>query len=298
MKNIIELSGGATEDSWTGTAAGDIDAWAGEIFETAENMAALLPHTVRFDSDRTIHIPVTYPQSGDWVSGTTDAASSGTTLYDIKVVTLTPVKYRTLMPIQREAIELATWSIENDIRNRLARRTALKLDQICWGGFDDQVVTASTNRFQATGANLNVGTHVDYGTALSVDNIVDAIDGIREYNYNPNTIIIPASLHKDLLKESTFISAAEHGDRSVIESGKIARFLGCDVIISNNVPKDSDNATLGFVFDDTAAVAACVPHEFELESYLYWRTDNIEFVASFRADAKQLDGNAEAVLYT
>ena len=294
METIRELTG-ATENDWTGTSTGDILGWAGEIFETAVASTVLLPHVLRYDSPRSVHVPFTSRQASTWVTGATDAASSGSTAYDMDDITLAPVKSRTLLQVNREAIDIATWSVEADVRKRLAHRIALKLDEICWEGMDDAVLSSS--KYQVAGSGVDTGTNVSVGTALSVDNIVDAIDGISANNYEANTIILRSEHHADLLKESTFINAAEHGDATVLRSGKIANFLGCNVYVSNNIPEDSGSLTLSFCFDDTGAIAANIPQEMELDSHLYWRTDNLEFTAAVRGIAAQMDENAAACLY-
>jgi len=298
MDSIRTLAG-ATENDWTGMSTGEIEQWAASIFETATKKTKLLPHVRRYDAPRTIQVPFTSRQSSNWVTGATDASSGGITQYDVDHITLSPVKYRTLMPINREAIEIATWSVEEDIRSRLAYRTALKLDEVCYRGFDD--ADLSGGKFAVTGGNIdtNGGTNVDYGTALSVDNLVDAIDYVKANDYTPNTILITSSMEADLRKESLFLNAAEAG-KPMMAVGSLQgqEFLGCRFEISNNIPRDSANKEVGFVFDDTAAIAANIPHEFELESHLYWRTDNVEFVASFRGVARQLDEKAAVTLYT
>jgi len=296
MDDIRVLAGGARESDWTGMSSGDIQEWATTIWESATASTLMLPHVVRYDSPRTIEVPYTKRQTSDWATGTTDATTSGTTNYDVDDIKLTPVKYRTLLQMQRESLALATWSVEADIRKRLAHRCALKLDKLLYSGFDDGT-ESSDGDFDCAGSSVDTGTNTSVGTALSVDNIVDAIDGIRQNNYVPNTMGLRAEHHADLLKESTFISAAEHGDASVLQSGIIAHFLGLNVFVSENIPEDSSDYTLSFVWDDTAAIVANIPNVFELEPHLYWRTDNVEFCAAIRAVADQLDGNAAATLY-
>ena len=299
MDDMRQLAGGAIENDWTGTSTGDINQWATTIFETEVKSTVLLPHVVRYDAPRTVNVPTTTRQSSTWVTGKGNAATHGTTNYDMTDIVLSPVQYRTLMMINREALEIATWSVEADVRKRLAYRTALKLDNLCYTGFDDAAALSSSGTFTVAGSAMdtNGATNVDAGTALSVDNILDAIDYIDQNDYHANTIIIPPAWHADLRKESTFINAAEHGDASVIRTGKIANFVGCDIYVSSNIPVDLVGAAVGFVFDDTSAIVANVPHEFDLESHLYWRTDNIEFCASLRGVAKQLDEKAAVTLY-
>jgi hypothetical protein len=297
MDNIRQLAGGDEPADWTGFSnVNELDQWVETIFETAKASTVLLPHVVRYDSPRTVHVPYTARTTSEWATGVTDVTSSGTTQYDVNYKTLTPVKYRTMMPVSRATLGECTWSAEADIKKRLAHRCALKLDKICWAGFDDAALD-SDGDYQAAGSALSTGTNVNVGTALSVDNIVDGIDGILQNNYVANTIILRAEHHADLLKESTFINAAEHGDASVIKTGKIANFLGCDVMVSENIPEDSSDYTLSFVFDDSASAVANIPNEFELESHLYWRTDVVEFCAGLKGVAAQLETGASAVLY-
>jgi len=296
MDDIRQLTG-PNEGDWTGTSTGDVQEWATSIWETAMQQTVCLPHVVRYDSPRTIEVPFTSRQASTWVTLGHDAASTGSTEYDIDDIKLTPVKYRTLLKVARESIDLATWSIEQDVRKRLAYRTALKVDMLCYAGLDDGVHDQTNNRYDCAGSAVDTGTNVSVGTAMTIDHLVDGIDGIRQNSYYANAIFLRAEHHGDLLKESNFLSSAQHGDASVLKSGVISRVLGCDVYVSENIPEDSGSLTLSFIIDDSSAIVGNFPNTFTLEPHLYWRTDRVEFCASCRGVAAQLDGNAAACLY-
>jgi len=297
MDDIRQLAG-QMEGSWTGTSEGDIQEWATSIWESATKQTVCLPHVVRYDSPRTVEVPFTSRQSSNWKTHFHDTSlSTGSTAYDIDDIKLTPLKYRTLLKISREAIDVATWSVEQDIRNRLAYRAALKVDMLCYAGLDDGTHDQTNNLYDCAGNAVDTGTNVSVGTAMTIDHLVDGIDGIRQNSYYANTMFLRAEHHADLLKESNFLSAAQHGDASVLKSGVISRVLGCNVYVSENIPEDSGSLTLSFIIDDSSAIVGNFPNTFTLEPHLYWRTDTIEFCASCRGVAKQLDGNAAACLY-
>jgi len=307
MESIKELTAGSNIDAWD-TNYLPPEEWAHEIFTDAEKNAVMLKYVNRYDSPRKITIPVRQIQASEWTStvgaNVFTASSSASTQYDATGIALDPVEYRTYMPIARKSIEEATWSVEADVRKRLAQRAALKLDTEIWTCLDSNGL--SSGKYQAGGESLdktNTSNAVDYGTALTVENIVDAIYNIRSTAYNapeyiPDVCVITPGMMKGLMKESTVISAAEYGGRAPLSSGVLSEMLGLDFVISSNVPQDSGSTDIGLVFASPVYFVGNVPHEFEIASELRRETDEVCFFVKVKCAFAVGDKDGGAVLYT
>lgn len=278
--------------------------WAGSIFEDAQAESPMLQFVKRrYDAPRKIIVPVQNHQSATWTStAAADVRGTAELDYSAQGIALDPVRYRTMTPITRDSLEEATWGVEQDVRNRLKNAVLLKFNALIYSTLDGTAM--SGGNYQTAGESLSntyTGSAVDYGTALSADNIIDAIYNVRSVSknfYKPNRVCLSAGLMKDLVKESSFLSAAEFGGRDVITGGIFSKALGCTFHIMGDMPQDSGSTDLGFVFDDNYYWIGNVPHEFELIPNFRKETDEMEFFIYIKAAFSVGDKEAGAVLYT
>lgn len=301
-----EHTAGSSIDAWDATHLPP-EEWAMEIFEDAQKTATFLPTIVRrYDSPRKVTVPIQTITSSSWVStisaDVTDATAEGSTHYDATGTVLDPVDYRTYTPIGVKSIEEATWGVAADVRNRLVNAVALKLDTLAWESL--HATALSSGKYIVGGETLNntyTSNAVDYGTALTIDNVIDLIYNIRNTSYNffkPTDAQFTASVVKELIKSSTFTSSAEYGNRGFLETGEFVTFLGLNWMLSGNIPQDSGSTDIGLVYDRRYFMIANIPHEFQLETEKYRPKDEIRFFAKCKADFKTGDPEAGAVAYS
>lgn len=303
LKQKIENTAGTSIDAWDATYLPP-EEWAYSIFDDAHKTAEFLPTIVkRYDSPRKVTVPKKTFTSSDWVSTiSANARTSGSTKYDATGFALDPVDYRTTMAIGRKSLEEATWAVETDVRDRLVTAVALKLDTQAWAALDDSWVDGT--KFDVAGealANTHTANAVDWGTALSVDNIIDGIYNVKNTSYSfykPTDAQVTAAMVKELVKASTFINAAEFGNRSFLQTGEFATFLGLNFHISGNIPQDSGSTDVGLVYDRRYYMTANIPHEFELATARRYETDEIEWFAKCKGAFHVGDGESGSVLYT
>lgn len=306
MENINSVfktyTAGPSIDAWDTTYLPP-EEWAGSIFEDAMKTATMLPHVRRYDSPRKVTVPVKTRVAGSWLSTVAgDVRTSNETNYDATGIALDPVEYRTFTGIARKSLEEATWSVEADVRQRLANECALKLDTEIFTCLDSNGLSAG--KYQAGGESLDgttTGNAVDYGTAMTIDNVIDCIYNVRNTSYNfyiPNTAVVTAAMMKEIVKDSPLLSAAEKGDNEVGRTGVFVSWLGMNWIISGNIPQDSGSTDVGLVFDDRYYLLGNVPHEFELATSRRYETDEVEFFVKVKAAFHVGDPEAGAVLYT
>lgn len=302
-QKMKEHTAGPSIDVWATTYLPP-EEWAYGIFEDAIKTATFFPTIVRrYDSPRKVTVPIQTITSSDWVSTiAANVRDAGSTKYDATGKALDPVEYRTTMAIGRKSLEEATWGVAADVRSRLVNAVALKLDTLAWAGLDDSWTDGT--KYDVAGeslANCTAGNAVDWDTALTVENIIDCIYNVKNTSYSffkPTDCQVTASMVKELVKSSTFINAAEFGNRSFLETGEFANFLGLRFHISGNIPQDSGSTDIGLVYDRNYFVIANVPHEFELATNRRYETDEIEWFAKCKGAFNTGDSESGAVLYT
>jgi HK97 family phage major capsid protein len=304
IENIFQkLTAGASIDAWDTTYLPP-EEWAGSIFEDAVREASLLPTIMRrYDSTRKITVPVQTITTPEWqtsVSG--DVHASGSVQYDATGIALDPAEYRTYMPIARKSLDEATWSVERDVRYRLSLVAAEKIDQLIWQTLDGTAI-GTDYKYGTAGesfTNTTTGNAVDYGTQLTVDNVIDAIYNVRNTSHNffkPNTAVVSPAMMKGLIKESPLLSAAERGNNQVAESGIFTHFLGLDFVITYAM-QDSGSTEVGLVYDKNFYFIGNLPKEFEIATDRIYNKDQIGFYVKIKAAFSVGDSEAGAVLYT
>jgi len=298
---------GSSIDVWETTTTGmqylpPIE-WAAGIFEDAMKVPCVLPLIKRrYDSMRRVMVPVQLFQASVWSSTVgQDIAATYVQLYEATAKPLDPVEYRTAMYIARKSLDEATWGLEQDVRFRLTNAVAAKLDTEVWQSLSTGAIAAG--KFIQVGEsfeNTTTANAVNWKPVLTPDMIVDSIYTVKSTSYgfyNPNQAVVTAAMCKDLVKNSIFMSSAEWGNPSVVQSGTFSRFLGLDWHISGNIPQDSGSTDIGLVFDDRYYFIANIPTFLEIDTFRRYWTDEIGFYAKCKAAFSVGDPEAGSVLY-
>jgi len=279
--------------------------WAGSIFEDAQAEAPMLQFVKRrYDSPRKVTVPVQDINDATWTStAARDVRSNSDDMdYSAQGIALDPTRYRTMSLVTRDSIEEASWGVEQDIRNLLKNATLLKLNELIYTTLDDAAL--SSGDYQEAGESLAYTTTahaVDYGTEMDVDDVIDGIYAVRSTSknfYKPNRFITAAAAMKSLVKDSSFLSAADYGNRNVINTGVMSNALGVSFHIMGDMPQDSGSTDIGLCFDDNHFFIGNVPHEFELIPNFNKATDCMEFFIYMKAAFSVGDSESGCVLYT
>jgi len=109
----------------------------------------------------------------------------------------------------------------------------------------------TTESFDTTNARVAV----DYGsgstaTGLTVDKLIETKRIFRHYHNDldadPLTIIIGSKQESDLFKQSQVVST-DFNDKPVLVEGKLTRFFGFDIVVSERVPQTTVGTTRGVI---------------------------------------------------
>jgi hypothetical protein len=304
---FIKNTAGSSIDAWDTTTTGmqylpPIE-WAAGIFEDAVKSAAVL-NTIkrRYDSMRRVMVPVQVMEATVWTSTVgADIGATSLQAYNAKAKPLDPVEYRTAMYIARKSIDEATWGLEQDVRYRLTNAVSCKLDTETWQSLSTGAIAAG--KFIQVGEsfeNCTAGNAVNWKPVLTPDMVVDSIYTIKATSYgfySANQAVVTAAMCKDLIKNSIFLSSAEWGNPSVVQTGTFSNFLGLNWQISGNIPQDSGSTDVGLIFDDRFFFIANIPTFLEIDTFRRYWTDEIGFYAKCKAAMSVGDPEAGSVLY-
>jgi len=297
---------GSSIDAWNDATAGQAlppIEWAAGIFDDAVK-TAVLPSLIkrRYDSMRRVLVPQSQVQSTTWSNTVAeDLSTSKVQKYLATTIVLDPAEYRCVMYIARKSLDEATWQLEQDVRYRLANATSVKLDTEAWTCLSTSAL--SSTKYQCAGESLENTTTanaVDWKPALTPDMVIDSIYAVRNTSYNffqPNQSVVTPAMVKDLLKNSVFVSAAEWGNPSVIQSGVFSTFLGLQWHLSSNIPQDSGTTDIGAIFDDRYFLTANIPNFMEIDTWRRYWTDEIGFYVKCKAAFAVGDPDAGSILY-
>jgi|SRR5579884_308432 len=108
----------------------------------------------------------------------------------------------------------------------------------------------STETFDTTKYQIPV----DFGAAspvgLTVDKLIEVRRRFRHYHVDldadPVTLIIGSQQEADLLRQQQIVSE-EYNDRPVLVDGRIKRFLGFDIVVSERVPETTPGSVRGVI---------------------------------------------------
>jgi|GEM_PF-3721453 len=137
------------------------------------------------------------------------------------------------------------------------------------------------NYFLGQAMISNAGT-VSYSTCLTAAKIACVMGSMRNGTCDPVALIIHPVVEAGLLQDSQFTNAATFGERSVIESGHVYKWLGLDVI---TIPKGTLHPGGGTYYSlmlAQDAIAGAKKREIEVESEYVVRLRRKYVLASAR----------------
>jgi HK97 family phage major capsid protein len=213
------------------------------------------------------------------VFGVTEGSEVPVSVEQYSSFTVTPVKYGVRILMTQEMIEdsnydLMALNVETAGYHLASNEEALIVAQL------DAGTTASSH----TVANSNA--------TLPVTDITQAIQQIREDNYNPTHFLIGAELENDIYNLSTFTEAHKAGinDPSKRLIGTIA---GMKVIVSNNI-----SAKLGYIIDASKAFMICEKRPVTINKFFNAARDLSEAVVTQRIAVRYVWSNAMSEITT
>lgn len=106
----------------------------------------------------------------------------------------------------------------------------------------------TTETFSTTAFQLSASFGSSAASGLTVAKMIEAKRILRHYHNDletdPLTIVIGSQQESDLLNQVQVVST-EFNDRPVLVDGKITRFLGYDVVVSERLPQTTVGTTRG-----------------------------------------------------
>jgi len=136
------------------------------------------------------------------------------------------------VPITLTEYQCSLYICRNDLED-IVPDTITELNNSLASCLDTCIDNAFIANLKALGAGT-VGVGLE-GT-MNAAKIAEAIGSMRNGTCEPVAMIIHPVVEAKLLADSQFVNAATFGDRSVITSGHIIKYLGLDIIV---VPKGS-----------------------------------------------------------
>jgi len=158
---------------------------------------------------------------GTAVCGTAGCAEPVSEAPSIGAAAITMEEYQCSLYICRNDLEDIVPDTITEINNSLASC----LDTCIDNAF---IANLKTKGAGTLGATLEA--------TMSATYIAEAIGSMRNGTCEPVALIIHPVVEANLLQDSQFVNAATFGDRSVITSGHIIKYLGLDIIV---IPKGS-----------------------------------------------------------
>lgn len=169
---------------------------------------------------------------------------------------------RWVTPIDRELPQLVDSFDELktivDVKSPYAENAAYAFGRF----YDDTILAALAGTAQTgtDGASLSNETFdtskyqvaADFGASaavgLTVAKMIQARKILRHYHNDlesdPLTWIVGSQQESDMLNQVEFVSQ-EYGDRPVLQDGRVTRFLGGDVVVTERLPDTTANTTKG-----------------------------------------------------
>ncbi|MGF7184959.1 N4-gp56 family major capsid protein [Desulfitispora alkaliphila] len=198
----------------------------------ADMVSAELPNKIRFtqiarvdntlqgQAGNTITVPK-YLYIGD-AEDVAEGVAMGTT-------TLTTTSQQATVKKAGKAIELTDEAVLSgygdpvgEAVTQLTMAMANKVDNDCLAALDEATLT-----------------HDASADSISADIIADAIDKFEEEDDEPKVLFIHSKQKTTLRKDPQFTRASDMGD-AVVMSGVIGEIYGCQVVVSNKLPEDTD----------------------------------------------------------
>lgn len=300
MKDLHEFAG-ADSANWTGTFPA-VD-WATEILDTAQETAVLYSRCRHYFGDRKIHVPKhVHPSTVNWQSSVGSDVSA--TDYDFKSIALDPVRYRGVIPIDIDSIKENPFDIAADVKQSINDAIAAKMESLISGQVTAADFTGLTNTV-VSNKSSGTATTIESGDLMTLSHLKTATKKVKaNSNLYADTAWLPPAAWQIMIGKDQFYNAATFGDRSVVESGRIGRWLGMDIFVSNNVPTfgASGNAKFdveGFealVFNSSGWLATLLSEDLELKVKPDDDAYEMDFYFNFKFDVAEADSNYGCVV--
>jgi hypothetical protein len=238
-----------------------------------------------------------------WATGVTTVRSATyETPLDLTSLSIDPVEYRTFTPVANEVIEeMDGFGIENYVRTQLAHHGRRKNQWIAWDALDSTALDSDYD-WGDGGESLSAcdsNTAIDFGTGLTVDNLISGYSTLLGVGYVPNAIHVPPTEYADLFKESQFTNAAQYGTQNTaITEGIIPKFMGIDIILDMHIPQDDQNKDVCIMADWRYFLGMVVAKEQQIKYNYRYETGEHEFYIYVKGGAKVIQESAGIAYYT
>jgi len=166
-----------------------------------------------------------------------------------------PPKYGVAIRITREMLEDAKWNLLQHNIKVAGKRFAEKETSLILTALDGAANTVSG------------------GAALTIANIVSAMQNLEDSDYAATTMLAGMEVCADLRQIDTFVEADKMGNRDMLARGMVGIIYGMKVLkFSTNAAPSTTYSKYAYVFDNSQAYAIAEKRPvtlkgFELETY-------------------------------
>jgi len=188
-------------------------------------------------------------------------------------------------------VEISDWDVRHAMFNLLrihledaTDRMVRYLDKWISKVMEDAVTTTNGHEFATAG----IWTGAGGATPKPKEDIAKAIRIIREDNYEPDTLIISPKAYEALL---TTITVAEEWTAGIIREGRLATYLGLNVLVSNN--KQTESSALIAAKNKFGFLAEAIPLSTDQEyvkrtkmHYIYIEAMHLPVITRYQAIAE------------
>ena len=237
LRDIRELAdANATDTSTTQISEVQGEKWLSELLKIGENITAFENYITVNTSligkgDDSISIPITNAHLTMTAVTAENTERTWTELTNLDTVKFTPTWSKYGVTISKEIDRTSRVDLVKHGRFSLAEDIAQVKDTAIATALQGAAVTQRVYGGDATGPD-----DLAAGDKLTTDLIADARKKIRASNFVPDALFIRAEQEGELLKDGQFVDASEFGSGEIVKSGQIGRYLGMDVIVTEQTP--------------------------------------------------------------
>lgn len=193
--------------------------------------------------------------------------------------TLTPKKYGDLVTITSEVEEDSKFRMVDLQLQSIGYKMAEKEDYELWKV-----------------AYTNAGNTVNAGTAVTPDDLVDAIAYLEASYFKATDLVVSPTVASDLRKYDTFTEADKVGNRDMFTTGFIGQIYGMNTYISPNVNQTTTYDA--FVIDRTQALVLGEKRPLTVKQQEDVMRDRMVYGVSMRIGGTYLQSSAICRIYS
>jgi len=226
-----------------------------------------------------------YAQTGE-MPAPEDLSLEGGAGYPIGAVEVT--EYTAGLKRYGIGVEISDWDVRHAMFNLLrihledaTDRMVRYLDKWISKEMEDAVTT--TNGHEVATSGIWTGT-----SPKPKEDVAKAIRIIREDNYEPDTLVLSPKAYEALL---TTITVAEEWTAGIIREGRLATYLGLNVLVSNN--KQTESSILVAAKNKFGFLAEAIPLSTDQEyvkrtkmHYIYIEAMHLPVITRYQAIAE------------